>query len=134
MKRFGWGNRQCSSLHQSGFTILELLIIMSILGILAAIIIPNVSTFIKTGNLGAAKTEALNVRTATQGYLAENDGWAGDTDAILTYLNRRPKTDYTFNTVNGLINGVAGTIDTATDETAWPGLKFNFGDQTWERN
>jgi type II secretory pathway pseudopilin PulG len=120
--------------HQPGFTILELLMLMIILGILAAVIIPNVSPFIKAGNLNAANTEVQNVRTAAQGYLAANSSWASDTETIAPYLSGPPKTAYTFNTANGLIDGVADTSGQPTDDTAWPGLHFDFADQMWEKN
>ncbi len=91
---------------QKGFTLIELLIVVAILGILAAVIIPNVTSFMKTGTLNAANTEAENVKTAALAYFAENGVWAGNSDTIATanFTVGNLKADYTFNTSTGLIS------------------------------
>jgi len=49
---------------QRGFTLIEVLAVMAILGLIAAIVIPNVTSFLTSGNLVGANQELLNVRTA----------------------------------------------------------------------
>ena len=49
---------------EKGFTLIELLIVVAILGVLAAIVIPNVGRFIGRGESEAAATELENVQSA----------------------------------------------------------------------
>ena len=57
--------------HQSGFTLIELMIVVAILGILAAIAIPNFLMFQLRSKTGEAKINLAGVRTAQEGYFAE---------------------------------------------------------------
>jgi type IV pilus assembly protein PilA len=57
---------------EKGFTLIELLIVVAILGVLAAVVIPNVGRFIGRGEGEAADTEFANVQSAVVALMVDN--------------------------------------------------------------
>jgi len=61
--------------NQKGFTLIELMIVVAIIGILAAIAIPNFLNYQLKAKTAEAKTNIGAIRTSQEAYKAENDAY-----------------------------------------------------------
>lgn len=82
--------------NKKGFTLIELMIVVAIIGILAAIAIPKFADLIKKSKEGATKGGLSSMRSAIQVYYGDNEGWfPTDTLSVLTtdgkYINSIPE-------------------------------------------
>ncbi|MBU2529529.1 MAG: prepilin-type N-terminal cleavage/methylation domain-containing protein [Elusimicrobia bacterium] len=78
-----------------GFTLIELMIVVAIIGILAAIAIPKFADLISKSKEGATKGGLSAVRSSLQVYYGDNEGiFPSDTLTVLTddgkYINEIP--------------------------------------------
>jgi len=99
--------KPCRQKGEKGFTLIELLIVIAVLGILAAVAIPNVSSFITSGKVAAANSELASVNTASQAYQADNNGdvptsaGPGTDGNLASYLQNPLQGSYDFEIVSG---------------------------------
>jgi len=102
MKTFRYGEK--------GFTLIELLIVIAVLGVLAAVAVPNVSSFVTSGKIAAANSELANVKTANAAYASENNGTYLGTvtgSSLSLYLQGNVTGTYYFNTSTGAVTSAA---------------------------
>jgi len=67
-------NLSVSTVSKPGFTLVELMIVVSILGILAAIVLPEFRGHIQQAKEAAAKDNLRTLRTAIERYAADHNG------------------------------------------------------------
>ena len=108
--------------NKKGFTLIELMIVVAIIGILAAIAIPKFADLINKAKEGSTKGALSSVRSAIQVYYGDNEGWfPADSLACVTlnakYIAAIPLAKVP-GTTHGDAKGVVGA-QTATDVGGW---------------
>jgi len=61
--------------NQKGFTLIELMIVVAIIGILAAIAIPQFAAYRERGYIATMKADANTIRTGEEAYYVDNNAY-----------------------------------------------------------
>lgn len=72
--------------EESGFTLVELLIVIAILGVLAGVVVFSVAGIQDDSQTAACKTEASTVRAAQEAYYVKNKAYTNDAGLVSAKL------------------------------------------------
>lgn len=98
-----------SKQSQQGFTLIELMIVIAIIGILAAVAVPQYQNYTARAKISEALTLAAKLKTTLSEYYVTNNAWP--TDAAKAGIDT--STDST-GVVSGIAYGASGNTATIT--------------------
>lgn len=124
-----------AALNQKGFTLIELMIVVAIIGILASIAIPSYTDYVKKGKAAEATTNLATGRVKMEQFFQDNRTYVGGpcpaASKYFTYGCVSDATTYTITATNSTSdmsgfafsidqnNGKTSTYDGATGATCW---------------
>ena len=112
----------CKKKRQQGFTLVEIVLVIVIIGILTAIIIPKFAGQTDSAKIAKTKANLASLRSAVRLFQSDNQGTAPAAlgDLIPNYIRAIPEEGVTPSTnVSGAVDGSGGwAYDAATGETS----------------
>ena len=112
--------RKFSNRNEKGFTLIELMIVIAIIGILAAIAIPQFSAYRKRSFNAAAESDLKNATTAQEAYFVDEQVYSGN----IAQLTGASYGVY-------LSNGVTMAVVTSSIDGYTMTSFHSSGDKTW---
>ncbi len=117
---------------EEGFTLVELLIVVAIIAILAAIAIPQFSKYRTRAFVTELNSDLKNAYTASQAYLTDNPSETVDTVAKLQAGGYNPSANIALEVATATMTQAAGSITLESSSTALNTAASNNASVTWE--
>jgi type IV pilus assembly protein PilA len=108
------------SLDSSGFTLVELMIVVAIIGILAAVAIPNYQKYQARARQSEAKIALAALYTAQKSYAVENSSFSTCLFDV-GYQPQGAQVYYATGFSAGALSGSCGPAGATTCQATWPG-------------
>jgi type IV pilus assembly protein PilA len=107
--------------NKKGFTLIELMIVVAIIGILAAIAIPNFMNYQCKAKQSEAKSNLGAIRTAQEVYMAEHSTYAGTLENLAWEARGATNYDYSIlsSSTTDFSAQATSTSIKGTDEDTW---------------
>ncbi len=114
-----------SNAAQKGFSLIELIVVVTIIGILAAVAVVNIQTAARKARESALKDDLFKMRSAIDTFYADKQRYPTDLNELVPkYIKKIPKDPVT---MNGEWDQVTAEADTeeqpvGSEEQAGPGI------------
>jgi prepilin-type N-terminal cleavage/methylation domain-containing protein len=84
--------RACQNCKSRGFTLPEMFAVTTILGIIAAVVVPQVASFTDTSHSGVAEHHISQLNTIIKTHYNDHKVWPGDLEELVAsnYINAVP--------------------------------------------